>query len=137
MRIKFKKIYLLISFLIIVFILGGCYKEQEYTSEMTNEIESNIKEVCAKEYNVSTEEVIIEEFCGGFDEAYVVIVIIDGIIGDHLVREYEIGGIEFISPGGGDISGVVYQNVWYDIKEAYEMGILTKDSLKKLPKVLP
>ena len=131
LRSKSILILVLISFCLII---TGCRKEQTYISEMTEEMANNIIETCSDFYNVTVDEIEIHKFHGSFDGASVVQIGIYGLEGMTWVTTFEVAGIEFTDYGNPWHVVVVYQNNVYNLKEAYENGILTKSSLEKLPK---
>ena len=129
-----RKSILILSLLLFCLIIAGCRKEQTYISEMTEEMANNIIETCSDFYNVTVDEIEIHKFHGSFDGASVVQIGIYGLEGMTWVTTFEVAGIEFTDYGNPWHVVVVYQNNVYNLKEAYENGILTKSSLEKLPK---
>lgn len=101
---------------------------------LTEERENQIKTVCATKYNVTIEEVDIYVFYGVFDNVCLVRVGIEGFLYDCMEKTVEIGGVEFFFPGIPGTIGIVYQNNVYNLKEAYDAGIINAKHLKEFPK---
>lgn len=101
---------------------------------LTEERKNQIKTVCATKYDVTVEEVDIYVFYGVFDNVCLVRVGIKGFLYDGIEKTIEINGIEFFYPGIPGIVGIVYQNNFYSLTEAYEEGIITTKNLKEFPK---